>query len=70
MAIQTLQLRAFCHSFNQFVPKSSGEEAQIKRLIAEKKAVLEKQPNRITGRHMYFAEKVKSMAKANKAKGR
>eukprot|EP00971_Amphidinium_carterae_P078654 1556170-Amphidinium_carterae.1 len=69
MGIQALQLRAFCHSFSQFVPKRSREEVQVQRLLEQKNATLTKQTNRITGRRMYFAQKVKEMARANKKKG-
>eukprot|EP00971_Amphidinium_carterae_P312942 6218875-Amphidinium_carterae.1 len=70
LTIQSLQLRAFAHSFNQFVKKATIEEAQIKRLVKKKDATLAKQTNRITGRHMYFARKCHEMAKANRARGR
>eukprot|EP00971_Amphidinium_carterae_P157241 3117274-Amphidinium_carterae.1 len=70
LSIQSLQLRAFAHSFNQFLRKSSREESQIKRLVKKKEATLARQTNRITGRHMYFARKCHEMAKANRMKGR
>eukprot|EP00971_Amphidinium_carterae_P349089 6490841-Amphidinium_carterae.1 len=70
LGIQSLQVRAFAHSFNQFVPRPTREEVQIKRLVRQKEVALAKQIGRITGRHMYFAQKTKEMARANRNKSK
>ena len=57
---------SFCHQFRQLLPSLSPEQLRTQRLLRARDRLLQKNPNKITGRQAFLQERIGGMVLANK----
>eukprot|EP00971_Amphidinium_carterae_P352599 6492667-Amphidinium_carterae.2 len=66
LAVASLKSRAFCHMFRQMIPSASSTDRVRARLILRRDRILSKNTRRVTGRHVFLARKMQTLAHAHK----
>ena len=57
---------AFCHQFRQLLPTRSPEQVRFQKLIRARERLLQRNPNKISGRQAFLQERIGGMVLANK----
>eukprot|EP00971_Amphidinium_carterae_P086289 1707627-Amphidinium_carterae.1 len=65
LAVASLKSRAFCHMFRQMIPSASSSDRLRARLILRRDRILSKNSRRVTGRHVFLARKMQTLAHAH-----